>query len=445
MTNRSFQDQIGDLWQTRPVRLPRIGHVAGLCSGIGYRYNVDPVLVRVAFVVSTLFGGAGILLYLAGWLVLTRSGDVASATESMLGRGRSSESGTKTVVLLVALAIAVSTIGPFGVGMGGSGLISLLFMLAGLWFLYQRTPVPPPLPAPTYPVGAVPGSRYTPGPFTQSGPTVPQAYGPYTKLPDSYVPSEKPAPAPKQDPMAPTPAPQSYADRTQPTTVTTQPTQPAPPAWDPLGVAPFAWDLPEPAPTAPTPDAPERTRSRVTPTFIGLAILAAAAGAAVAVLTGSDWLTPGRIAALALATIGAGLLIGGLTRRGYGLLVAAGPLAGFVVLASMVGPLDFENVGEKQWAPVAADQLQSEYNANLGSFQLDLTGLELTEDTAVDITNRLGEFIVVVPPEMRVQTDCTTVMAESICLPDGVTGSGDGPVLTIDVDNQFGSVEVRRG
>ena len=41
-----------------------------------------------------------------------------------------------------------------------------------------------------------------------------------------------------------------------------------PPAWDPLGAAPFAWDLPEPGPV-PAP-APQR-RSRVTPVTLALA------------------------------------------------------------------------------------------------------------------------------------------------------------------------------
>src|SRR5436190_589092 len=35
-----------------------------------------------------------------------------------------------------------------------------------------------------------------------------------------------------------------------------------PPSWDPLGAAPFAWDLPEPAPAAPAP--PPKRRAPVT-------------------------------------------------------------------------------------------------------------------------------------------------------------------------------------
>ena len=74
MTKTSFADQLQDMWRTRPVRLPDKGPVAGVAAGIGYRYGVDPVLIRVAFAVSTIFGGAGVVLYV---VFLTMHGSAA--------------------------------------------------------------------------------------------------------------------------------------------------------------------------------------------------------------------------------------------------------------------------------------------------------------------------------------------------------------------------------
>jgi phage shock protein PspC (stress-responsive transcriptional regulator) len=37
--------------------------IAGVCGGIGEYLNIDATLVRIAFVVFSLFGGCGILLY----------------------------------------------------------------------------------------------------------------------------------------------------------------------------------------------------------------------------------------------------------------------------------------------------------------------------------------------------------------------------------------------
>jgi phage shock protein PspC (stress-responsive transcriptional regulator) len=87
-TGRSgFNDQLQYLWRTRPVRLPRQGPIGGVAAGFGHRYGVDPVLIRVAFVVSTIFGGAGIVLYLAAWLLLPAAGDQVSPAQGQLGKG----------------------------------------------------------------------------------------------------------------------------------------------------------------------------------------------------------------------------------------------------------------------------------------------------------------------------------------------------------------------
>lgn len=63
------------MWQTRPARIPakQGGHakVAGVCEGIGVRYQIDPVLIRLFFVVTGVFG-AGVAAYLIAWLCMPR-------------------------------------------------------------------------------------------------------------------------------------------------------------------------------------------------------------------------------------------------------------------------------------------------------------------------------------------------------------------------------------
>jgi len=44
--------------------------IAGVCGGIAEYYGWDPTLVRVAWIVLTLLGGSGVLLYLIFWLVM---------------------------------------------------------------------------------------------------------------------------------------------------------------------------------------------------------------------------------------------------------------------------------------------------------------------------------------------------------------------------------------
>jgi phage shock protein PspC (stress-responsive transcriptional regulator) len=68
LLRRSYQDRM-------------LGGVAG---GLAQYFNVDPMIVRIAFVVLTLFGGAGIPLYLAGLLLIPEEGTDQSIAGSLL-------------------------------------------------------------------------------------------------------------------------------------------------------------------------------------------------------------------------------------------------------------------------------------------------------------------------------------------------------------------------
>lgn len=454
MSNVTVSDQLQQMWRTRPHRLPQRGHVAGVAAGIGYRYDVDPVLIRIAFVVSTLFGGTGIVLYLAGWLVLNRAGDTASGAESLVGRGNSSDSTTKMVVVAVALVIAVSTIGPVGVGLGGSGLISLVAMLGGLWLLHQRCPEPPPYMR----TAEFSRNRYAPMPFGSPSTSAEQwtaaqyrppqfqheRYTPYTTLPKSYVPTPKPIEHTGTDADAHTVnLSKSTASAEKPADLHTDMPTVTPPSWDPLGVAPFAWDLPEPAGTFPPAAIERKRRSRWTASFLGLSLLAAAVTAAVGSATGGDWASPGRVGAVALAVISVGLVLGAFLRKGYGLLVVAAPLAGFVVLASAVGPMDVNSAsGTQRIAPLTVADLDAAYDVGLGELDLDLTGLDLSEDRTVEIDVALGSASVTVPESMNATVECTAVIGACPTETRFGPGTTDTPVLTIVGDLALGELKV---
>ena len=47
--------------------------IAGVCAGIADYFNVDPTLVRLAWVVFTALSiGVGVLAYLIAWIVVPR-------------------------------------------------------------------------------------------------------------------------------------------------------------------------------------------------------------------------------------------------------------------------------------------------------------------------------------------------------------------------------------
>jgi len=44
--------------------------LGGVCAGLGEFFNVDATLIRILFVVITIFGGGGILIYILLWLII---------------------------------------------------------------------------------------------------------------------------------------------------------------------------------------------------------------------------------------------------------------------------------------------------------------------------------------------------------------------------------------
>jgi phage shock protein PspC (stress-responsive transcriptional regulator) len=63
--------------------------LAGVCGGLARYFGIHPAFYRVGFVVLTLLGGSGILVYLAAYLVIPAEGEQESiAAEALRNRGR---------------------------------------------------------------------------------------------------------------------------------------------------------------------------------------------------------------------------------------------------------------------------------------------------------------------------------------------------------------------
>ena len=58
--------------------------LTGVAGGIGRYFGVDAMIVRIAFVVLTVFGGVGIPLYLAGVLLIPEEGSDVSIAGSLI-------------------------------------------------------------------------------------------------------------------------------------------------------------------------------------------------------------------------------------------------------------------------------------------------------------------------------------------------------------------------
>ncbi len=70
---RVTADEVRDLGRLRRTTTDR--KVAGVAGGLARHLDIDPIILRVAFVVLAFFGGAGLILYAAGWLLLPEDGE----------------------------------------------------------------------------------------------------------------------------------------------------------------------------------------------------------------------------------------------------------------------------------------------------------------------------------------------------------------------------------
>jgi phage shock protein PspC (stress-responsive transcriptional regulator) len=107
--------------------------LAGVAGGVAKYFNVDPVIVRIVAVVLVFFGGAGLLLYLAGLLLMPNEGE-AGSTAPDRNRG----------LVIVGVILLICLAGPFlfvpAFGLAFPLAFLLLAGLATAWLVTGRWP-----------------------------------------------------------------------------------------------------------------------------------------------------------------------------------------------------------------------------------------------------------------------------------------------------------------
>lgn len=86
--------------------------IAGVAGGVADALGVNPLWVRLAFLVLTLGAGAGVLLYLALWWLLPREDMAESGSEEFLRRFPQAPAWAGRIVLIVGVGVLASQIAP---------------------------------------------------------------------------------------------------------------------------------------------------------------------------------------------------------------------------------------------------------------------------------------------------------------------------------------------
>lgn len=66
----------------------RNGMIGGVAAGIAKSLNIDPTIVRIAFVLVSIFAGSGLLIYGILWIVIPKEGESRTLAEDGIDKAR---------------------------------------------------------------------------------------------------------------------------------------------------------------------------------------------------------------------------------------------------------------------------------------------------------------------------------------------------------------------
>ena len=447
-------------WARQKLVRPRDGrYVAGVCGALGRATNTDPVLWRVLLAVLGVLSGAGVLLYLIGWLIIPSEGDTASPIESLLGKGRSGMAPL-SVVLLGGAALMTFA---FIVNSGARASMLAAAVILGAFLLIKRGNVPafqPGTAPPATPPPAPPATSPTaPTATTAASPTVSPAASPAAS-PVAEEPTLAFAGAPTTDPgaepmTAPAPAavpplfppPPPYTPPAPPPSGFRPPFAPHGPFAGPPTAAPVA-------PRGPKPPKPPKERS-ILGRLTFFAVVMVTGLIAALDMSGVDVEISAYFAA-ALVTTALGLIVGAWFGRARGLIALA------LLLCFGLGvSVGVEGLGQdwtpSVYRPATITAVADQYEFNVGNVTLDLRQVDfagVTQHTVVDM--KLGQLRVLLPPTVDATVEAGVEGGRLVLFGEefsdsayrqttdlGSDGTGGG-TLTLDIRLEAGNVEVIR-
>ncbi|MBO0845685.1 MAG: PspC domain-containing protein [Nocardioides sp.] len=415
-------DDIRDLARIRRSRSDR--RVAGVAGGLGRHLDVDPVILRVAFVVLTFFAGVGLLLYVALWLLLPEDGS-DWATIKLDRRSR-------TVALVIVGAIALLLLVSNG-WWGHPGPVYLVLVVAAIVVLVTQLPrrgerhqVPPP--------GAPPYAAPPPGQPAEAQPTDGQ--------PTDGQPAEG-QPVEGQAGEAPT----VERTATEPTLV-----EPLP---DPTAPYTTAGYYPPPSSSVPEQPRPVNPRKKGPILFwFAIATIAVALGGlGIADLAGAH-IAPSAYPATVLGLSAAFLLVGSFWGRAGGLI-----LVGLLAWPAMAitTAIDKWDVNRTVDTPLTSTDVNSSYRMDNGELVVDLGQVadpQALDGRTIHVTGDIGHL------DIRTPDGVNVVAHLDINGPGGISAYGrdeggishtmdtqyvaraGAPTLTIDAQLDIGAIDL---
>ncbi|MEU4288139.1 PspC domain-containing protein [Kribbella sp. NPDC026596] len=411
--------------------------VAGVCGGIGRALNIDPVLIRVVMAVL-IISGPGVIFYIAAWVLMPDEGSERSAAQGLLGdRIRPDHPWLWPIVIGVCVFVAIAMMSSFNIGRFVPGP---LIVLAVIWLAAKHRKG-------RRVSGNGPGMQWNNQPQGDEPPRPQDTTSAFQQPTTSaYMPPQTGPSAP------PTGTASSATQRPQDRTV-----EPVQAVWtedDPLGLY-----VDEP-PTGPP---PARTKPAGPPAkgvrgIKSIVVLLTGLAIGIAALAGAPTAT---MLIIGLATLGAGMLLGGFVGRTLALLPLGLLLAAGAVVSTVFpnGPRNFADTNYVAPVGQTITATGTNYQFDAGSVILDLTKAKFAPGAKVEVHGGVGEVVVKLPQNVDVDGQLSTEMGDVAWLNEhkgghnaeltvkdlGADGKAGPEQVTLDLDLRLGSIKVERG
>jgi phage shock protein PspC (stress-responsive transcriptional regulator) len=316
--------------------------IGGVAAGVAARTGLPVALVRVGFVVLIFFGGLGLLLYAAGWLLIPDEGSDQAIAGSWLHNVQGPQAWLGIALIAAALIVVADSTDVIRPDLVTAAVLVAVGVLLYRGDLGRRTRPPSP--------------PSTGEPLTVQGETVTDTSTYPQTLPAPDVPGSAPPPAP-----------------------------PAP--------------VPTPIPPAPR---PPRERSILTRLTIAAALVTLGVQAMIDNLVPGIDVRGRHYVGAVVVVFGVGLLVGSVMGRARSLIVL-GILAMPILLASTVPDIDI-NSEDVTVTPGTVAEIEGLYQIETGSLVVDLTEVDFAGETVeVDAKAEMGEVVVIVPDDVSVE------------------------------------------